>query len=192
MSYSGGGTSSSASAAAIAARKRLRASIVPVANPDTLGTAGFHRYKIWRRQPMSFISRHERVLTLDGEYVHIIPAEDPAWYDSLKTSSFHISQLVKCKVSRKVPENFKVVVMKTSGSKRYDLEAPNRATAAEIVSKIKALYSRYSLKQNASLGVGPGVNLPGAAGASLVGGGHKSPFSMPNTGPGLSSERYLT
>lgn len=174
----------SSSSAALAARKRLRASIVPVANPETLGTAGFHRYKIWRRQPMSFISRHERIMTLDGEYVHIIPAEDPAWYDSLKTSSFHISQLINCKVSRKIPENFKVVIMKTSGSKRYDLEAPNSAIAAEIVSRIKSLYNRYNLKHNASLGVGPGVSLPHIPSvAGSVAGAHKTPFSVqPSSG----------
>lgn len=128
-------------------RKHLRASIVPLPNPELLTPSvalGFQKYKIWRRQPMSFISRHERVLTIDGEYIHIIPAEDRAWYDSLKMSSFHISQMTKCKISRKIPTNFKVVIIKNSGTKRYDLEAPSAALASEIVTKLKHLYEQYN------------------------------------------------
>lgn len=121
--------------------------------PENLnGIAGFQKYKIWRRQPMSFISRHERVLALDGEYVHIMPSDDRAWYDySPKTSSFHISQMTNCKQSRKIPNNFKVVIMKTTGvSKRYDLEAPSAADAQEIVDKLKGLLSGYKMNKDSS------------------------------------------
>lgn len=111
--------------------------------PEMLTTAGYHRYQVWRRQPMSFIGRHERVLSIDGEYVHITPPENRTLFDSPKTSSFHMSQVIKCKQSAKVPQNFKVVVMKTSGPKRYDLEAVSAAQSAEIVTKIRSLASKY-------------------------------------------------
>lgn len=119
--------------------------------PETLnGIAGYQKYKIWRRQPMSFISRHERILALDGEYVHIMPADDRAWYDySPKTSSFHINQMTHCKQSRKIPNNFKIVITKaTKVSKRYDLEAHTATEAQEIVAKLKALYSGYKMNND--------------------------------------------
>lgn len=112
--------------------------------PEALLTgAGYQKYFIWRRQPMSFISRHERILAIDGEYVHIMPSEDRAWFDSPKTSSFHINKIIKCKQSTKVPVNFKIVIMKTSGPKRYDLEAVSPAVALEIVTKLRRLAQKY-------------------------------------------------
>ncbi|VVT49163.1 uncharacterized protein SAPINGB_P002134 [Magnusiomyces paraingens] len=181
-------TSTSAALAA-SARQRLRASIVPksttlgrLSRPssglgpsftnDLHGAAGgFYRYKVWRRQPMSFIARHERVLTIDGDYIHLVPAEDPAWYDSLKTSSFHVSQMVKCKTSRKVPTNFKIVVNKNNGTKRYDLEAPTKESAEEIVTRLKTVFSRYLLKTSTgvpgSLGGVPQGSLNTFGGSSL-------------------------
>lgn len=135
------------------AASNARASMmVPPLLPETLNGIGYQKYKIWRRQPMSFINRHERVLALDGEYVHIMPSDDRAWYDySPKTSSFHISQMTKCKQSRKIPNNFKVVIMKTTGvSKRYDLEALTVSQAQEIVAKLKGLLSSYQMNKDSS------------------------------------------
>lgn len=111
--------------------------------PEVLSAAGYTKYKIWRRQPMSFVGRHERILAIDGEYVHIMPSEDKTFFDSPKTSSFHIGQVIKCKQSSKVPSNFKVVVRKTSGPKRYDLEAPSPTQCAEIVAKLRTLANNY-------------------------------------------------
>lgn len=111
--------------------------------PGGVNGVGYEKYTVWRRQPMSFISRHERVLAIDGEYIHIMPSEDRTWFDSPKTSSFHISQVLKVKQSHKVPSNFKVVVMKTSGPKRYDLEALDSNESAIIVNRIKSLAANY-------------------------------------------------
>lgn len=135
------------------ATSNVRASMmVPPMLPETLNAIGFQKYKIWRRQPMSFIQRHERVLALDGEYVHIMPSDDRAWYDySPKTSTFHISQMIKCKMSRKIQNNFKVVVIKSTGvTKRYDLEATSSAQAHEIVAKLKGLLSSYQMNKDSS------------------------------------------
>lgn len=126
--------------------------MVPPLLPESLNGIGFQKYKIWRRQPMSFINRHERVLALDGEYVHIMPSDDRVWYDySPKTSSFHISQMKKCKQSRKIPTNFKVVIMKTTGvTKQYDLEATTAPQAQEIVSKLIQLLNSYRMNKDSS------------------------------------------
>lgn len=126
----------------------------PFLFPEALNSIlGYQKYKIWRRQPMSFISRHERVLALDGEHIHIMPSDDRAWYDySPKTSSFHISQMVKCKQSRKIPTNFKVSIMKTNPvvMKRYDLEAKSAPEAQEIVAKLNGLFNSYTVTKDSS------------------------------------------
>lgn len=126
--------------------------MVPPLLPESLNSIGFQKYMIWRRQPMSFINRHERVLALDGEYVHIMPSDDRVWYDySPKTSSFHISQMKNCKQSRKIPTNFKVVIMKTTGvTKQYDLEAITAQQAQEIVSKLIQLLNSYRMNNDSS------------------------------------------
>lgn len=125
--------------------KKGRTSILASSSmvPEVLSAAGYQKYKIWRRQPMSFNSRHERIFAIDGEYVHIMPSEDKTYIESPKTSSFHISQVMKCKQSRKIPANFKVVVRKTSGPKRYDLEAISATQSAEIVGKVRSLATNY-------------------------------------------------
>lgn len=144
--------SAEATAHSRAASNARASMMVPPMLPETLNAIGFQKYKIWRRQPMSFIQRHERVLALDGEYVHIMPSDDRAWYDySPKTSTFHISQMIKCKMSRKIQNNFKVVVVKSTGvTKRYDLEAMNSTQAHEIVAKLKGLLSSYQMNKDSS------------------------------------------
>ncbi|ODQ67873.1 hypothetical protein NADFUDRAFT_39284 [Nadsonia fulvescens var. elongata DSM 6958] len=120
-------------------------SVVRDALTEPLSSATYQKYHIWRRQPMSFISRHERVLAIDGEYVHIMPSDDKTWFESPKTSSFHVKQITNCKQSKKVPNNFKILVMKANGPKRYDLEATSHSQAAEIVTKIRKLVAKHRM-----------------------------------------------
>ncbi|ODQ53639.1 SIN1-domain-containing protein [Saitoella complicata NRRL Y-17804] len=101
--------------------------------------ASYQKYIVWRRQPMSFMGRHERVLAIDGDYIHIMPSEQKTLFESPKTSSIHIGAIITCKQSRKVPANFKFVVLKARETKRYDFEAINPKEAAEIVSKVRTL-----------------------------------------------------
>jgi hypothetical protein len=99
----------------------------------------YRRYTVWRRQPMSFMPTHERVLFIDGEYLHIMPAEagKSTLFDSgAKTATIHFSSIVGCKCSRKHPSHFRVVVYKARESKRYDFEAQSAEEAAEIVHEI--------------------------------------------------------
>lgn len=61
---------------------------------------------------MSFMSRHERILAIDGEYVHIMPSDQKTIFESPKTTSIHISAIIGCKVYKKAPTSFKIAVMK--------------------------------------------------------------------------------
>jgi hypothetical protein len=52
-----------------------------------------------------------------------MPTDNKAFFDSMKTSSFHVTSIVACKQSSKTPTNFKVVVWRDDAEKRYDFEA---------------------------------------------------------------------
>lgn len=114
--------------------------------PPNIVTAEYQKFTVWRRLPMSFINRHERTLAIDGEYVYILPKDEKIWYENnFKTRTFHVSQIVSCKVSKRMPSNFKIVVMKTNGPKRYDFEALNPAESAEIINKLHKLMDAYKV-----------------------------------------------
>ncbi|PWO00126.1 hypothetical protein FA09DRAFT_345243 [Tilletiopsis washingtonensis] len=89
----------------------------------------YKSYTLNRKMPMS-VGRHERTLTLDGDWVHIIPNESRA--TQLPAASFPISSVLSCAQSTKVPASFKLVTAK----KRYDFEAGSPREAAEIVGEI--------------------------------------------------------
>ncbi|KAI9702479.1 MAG: hypothetical protein M1836_000959 [Candelina mexicana] len=122
-------------------KKGKKAALHPLAqNQDFLGnTATYKRYNVVRKQPMSFTPSHPRILAIDGEYIHIMPGDTgKTLFDTgAKTSTIHFSSVVGCKVSRRHPKTFRVVVYKERESKRYDFEAQSVAEAAEIVSEVK-------------------------------------------------------
>lgn len=126
-------------------RNSLRNSNDPMI-PNTV-TADYRKFTVWRRLPMSFINRHERSFAIDGEYVYILPKDyGRNWYDTNnKTRTFHVSQIISCKVSKRIPSNFKIVVMKTNGPKRYDFEALNPAESAEIISRLHKVMDAYKV-----------------------------------------------
>ncbi|KAI9853029.1 MAG: hypothetical protein M1838_002808 [Thelocarpon superellum] len=115
---------------------------------DALGiAANYKKYTVWRKQPMSFMPTHERILALDAEYMHIMPGETgkSTIFDSgAKTTTIHFGSIIGCKCSRKHPSNFSVLVLKAKESKRYDFEATNSNEAAEIVSDIKKRVEPFS------------------------------------------------
>ncbi|KAF1344921.1 stress-activated map kinase-interacting protein-like protein [Delphinella strobiligena] len=107
-----------------------------------LGNSAGKRYLVIRRQPLSFAPSHPRILALDAEFMHIMPASSA---DALnanidagmappvgKTTSVHFSAVVGCKVSRKHPKVVRVLVYREKETKRYDFEAGNRDEASEI------------------------------------------------------------
>jgi len=61
---------------------------------------------------MRFVGLNERVLAIDGEYLHIMPASTgkTMFEGQGKTTTVHFSNVVGCKVTRRHPTNFKVCV----------------------------------------------------------------------------------
>ncbi|EPQ27362.1 uncharacterized protein PFL1_04901 [Pseudozyma flocculosa PF-1] len=106
-------------------------------------TASYKTFTVYRKTPMFVAARHERSLTLDGDWVHIMPVDMRTFQ---KAASFHISHVVACKVSERAPGSFKLVVWRESPKevKRYDFEAESPRAAAEVVKEINALKSQVA------------------------------------------------
>lgn len=77
------------------------------------------------------IGRYERVLAIDGDYIHIMPSESRAFFDSMKTTSFHISLVASVKLSGR-SGGFKIFVWREAAQKRYEFEAENGRQAGEF------------------------------------------------------------
>jgi hypothetical protein len=77
---------------------------------DEVGNSNYRKYTVWRKQPMRFVGLNERVLAIDGEYLHIMPAQTgkTMFEGQGKTTTVHFSNVVGCKVTRRHPTNFKV------------------------------------------------------------------------------------
>lgn len=77
---------------------------------DEVESANYKKYVVWRKQPMRFVGLNERILAIDGEYLHIMPASSgKTMFDGqAKTTTVHFSNVVGCKVTRRHPTNFKV------------------------------------------------------------------------------------
>ncbi|KAL2167570.1 hypothetical protein VTG60DRAFT_1116 [Thermothelomyces hinnuleus] len=114
-----------------------------VAKQEELGVAtNYKKYTVWRKQPMRLLS--EKLFAIDGEYVHIMPASGGKLAEGDgKSTTVHFSNVVGCKVSRKHPTNFKLVVYKSTESKRYDFVTSSAEYAAEIVAELKKGISPY-------------------------------------------------
>jgi len=99
------------------------------------------------------LGKSERLLIIEDDYVHIAPnhpsvannhplTSDPLISNSNgKVASYHISQIVDCIFRPQA--GFKLVVLRDSGEKRYDVEAENSQSATEIVTHIKGLKEMY-------------------------------------------------
>ena len=119
-------------------------------NFQDLFSGAYHRYKVWRRQQMSFINKHERTLALDGDYIYIVPPEGRMhWHENVKTKSLHISQVILVKKSKSAPENFKIYVKKSHDDiKRYYFEAASAQECTEIVTRLQNLMNAYKMNLN--------------------------------------------
>ena len=83
---------------------------------DEMGSANYRKYTVWRKQPMRFVGLNERVLVIDGEYLHIMPVSTgkTMFEGQGKTTTVHFSNVVGCKVTRRHPTNFKVRFRQTT------------------------------------------------------------------------------
>lgn len=159
----------------------IDAYLVPVMNPTN--NARYFTWKVWRKKT-TIINKLEKSLIIDGDYIRLQPPEDRAYtknpddnpflhssshhhrhlhhynyanyYNSsmMKTSSFHITQIVKLKQYKntKNPNHFKIVVKKqgkdnTTIKKKYDLEAVDAVECQDIVDKIKWVMATYTLSR---------------------------------------------
>ncbi|KAI6778400.1 Stress-activated map kinase-interacting protein-like protein [Emericellopsis cladophorae] len=116
-----------------------------IAKQDELGHANYKKYTVWRKQPMRLVGMSERILVIDGEYIHIVPSSGgKALTDGGgKTTTVHFSNVVGCKVPRKHPTNVKLVVYRATESKRYDFETKGADEADEIVGELMKGISPY-------------------------------------------------
>lgn len=108
----------------------------------------YRRYHVFRKQPMSFTASNHRILTFDNDYMHIVPGETGKTASDTKTRSINFNDVVGCKVSRRHPKSFRVVVLRGNDAteqKRYDFEARNALEAIEIVDEIKKNMAHYRI-----------------------------------------------
>lgn len=115
---------------------------------DLIG--GYHRrYHVYRKQPMmSLTASNYRILAFDNDYMHIMPADTGKTGSEAKTRSINFNDVVGCKVSRRHPKSFRVVVLRgneANEQKRYEFEARNPLEAIEIVDEIKKNMAHYRI-----------------------------------------------
>lgn len=118
----------------------------------------YRHYTVYRRMPM-FVNKQERMLAIDGYYLHILPpsmrggsggasggggfGNSIGAYTSTKTSSYHIGSMELCRQGRKIKRRFKLVFLRSHDSKTYDFEATTQEESDEICSNLNLLLSTY-------------------------------------------------
>ncbi|KAI9373893.1 stress-activated map kinase interacting protein 1-domain-containing protein [Aspergillus egyptiacus] len=118
----------------------------PLTQKQDLTGGYYRRYYVLRKQSMGFTTSNYRALTFDNDYMHIMPADTGKNGSDTKTRSISFNDVVGCKVSRRHPKNFRVVVLRGNDAteqKRYDFEARNALEAVEIVDEIKKNMAHY-------------------------------------------------
>ncbi|KAL5340738.1 stress-activated map kinase interacting protein 1-domain-containing protein [Aspergillus crustosus] len=118
----------------------------PLTQKQDLVGGNYRRYFVLRKQSMGFTTSLHRVITFDNDYMHIMPADTGKNGSDTKTRSISFNDVVGCKVSRRHPKNFRVVVLRGNDAteqKRYDFEARNALEAVEIVDEIKKNMAHY-------------------------------------------------
>lgn len=120
----------------------------PIAQKPDLVGGYYRRYHVFRKQSMSFTASNHRTLTFDNDYMHMMPADTGKTVSDAKTRSISFNDVVGCKVSRRHPKSFRVVVLRGNDAteqKRYDFEARNALEAVEIVDEIKKNMAHYRI-----------------------------------------------
>lgn len=121
--------------------KKVTPAVHPLSQKQDLwgNTGNYKKYIVVRKQPMSFTPSHQRTLLMDNDYMHILPGETgKTLFDtSAKTTTVPFSMIVGCKVSRRHPKTFRVIIFRERETKRYDFEAQSAGEAAEIVEEIR-------------------------------------------------------
>ncbi|GAA5865114.1 hypothetical protein JCM3774_002135 [Rhodotorula dairenensis] len=103
----------------------------------------YERFSVLRKVPLSLGGRHARVIAIDGDYLHFMPPDGM----SGRTTSFHVSKIRSCSVSRRSAASFKIVV----NTKRYDFETDSPERAREIVARIRQAVEAWRVEHNKPL-----------------------------------------
>ncbi|KAI8853924.1 stress-activated map kinase interacting protein 1-domain-containing protein [Chytridium lagenaria] len=94
-------------------------------------------YKQYYVMHKMLMGKHERLLTIDGDHIHLMPAENKRVFDIMKTTSYHCSSIISCKQTKKQSPHFKLVVKKgNNGVTTYDLESSTSQEAADACAKV--------------------------------------------------------
>jgi target of rapamycin complex 2 subunit MAPKAP1 len=119
----------------------------------------FKRWHVWRKTPIAFSSASPRVIALDGDFLYIMSNEVGGGGGGragatdagtgakstrleaapTKTTTVHFSSIIGCKVSKRHPRMFSIIVFRERQPKRYDFGAPDHKTAAEIVREVLSM-----------------------------------------------------
>lgn len=76
------------------------------------------------------LKKHERILTIDGEYINLVAAEGKNFFDIGRSSnSFHASTVTTCKKTGGNRSSFRMI----ASGKQFDLEANSEAEASKHI-----------------------------------------------------------
>ncbi|KAI9934916.1 hypothetical protein ASPWEDRAFT_44450 [Aspergillus wentii DTO 134E9] len=129
-------------------KKSQQQVLSPLTQKQDLIGGYYRRYHVFRKQSMSFTASNHKILTFDNDYMHIMPGDTTKAGSDAKTRSINFNDVVGCKVSRRHPKSFRVVVLRGNDAneqKRYDFEARNPLEAVEIVDEIKKNMAHYRI-----------------------------------------------
>ncbi|KOS12698.1 hypothetical protein Malapachy_1315 [Malassezia pachydermatis] len=99
----------------------------------------YKSYAVNRRHHIA-MGRQERILTLDGDWIHILRPTEKRLSHS-KTTSYHVSSIMRCELNPRIPTQFRIVAYRerSRDTKRYEFETDDKDRAAEIVHEINHL-----------------------------------------------------
>ena len=122
-------------------------------NPALDFTSAYRKYTVNRRI-LGVVGKHERILAIDGDWIHIMPPEHKsALIDSKgnKTRSYHASNMKACKHIKKGEQHFRLDFWRGGGKqvKRYEFEADSVRQANEIINQMKSLMTLFKSERSA-------------------------------------------
>ncbi|ROT35979.1 hypothetical protein SODALDRAFT_328358 [Sodiomyces alkalinus F11] len=97
-------------------------------------TGMYKSWTVWRLRTVRMRNQSERLLEINGDYLHIKPTSRDG-----KTTTAHMSQIIGCKTFSKHPDQFKLFIYKGTEVKRYDFEARNSTEANEMVEELRKM-----------------------------------------------------
>ncbi|KAM0786837.1 hypothetical protein ACM66B_002265 [Microbotryomycetes sp. NB124-2] len=117
---------------------------------EMASSSSYQKWNVQRKLPVP-LGRHPRCIVIDGDYIHFLTMDSKGMAETGRTSSFHVSNVKECRLSRRSTSAFKITMRKNHGDKRYDFEAEDGKQAADIVHHIKALMATWQAEEAARL-----------------------------------------